>query len=292
MGEVRNLWRGAALLGEGPAWDARTDVLWFVDIKRRCVHRFDPATGSVDAWTAPEQVGWVLPADDGALLAGLQSGIARFDPVTGRFDPLAAPDPHPAHNRLNDATVAPDGAIWFGTMDDDQEQPTGRVYRFDGRTVTDSGIAPVTITNGPAMSPDGRLLYHVDTLGRVIYAVPVDASQAAGTARPFVRIDPADGNPDGVTVDSAGNVWVGLWGGSCARLYAPDATLLREVRLPAANVTKVALGGPNLTTAYATTASIGLDDAERAAQPEAGSLFAFEVDVPGQALPLARAEQN
>lgn len=60
------------------------------------------------------------------------------------------------------------------------------------------------------------------------------------------------------------------------------------VRLPAANVTKVALGGPGRTTAYVTTARIGLDEAALADQPEAGSLFSFEVETPGQVLPPAR----
>jgi sugar lactone lactonase YvrE len=126
-------------------------------------------------------------------------------------------------------------------------------------------------------------------LAGVVHAIPVAVDGTTGEAREFVRIDPAHGNPDGVTVDSAGNVWVGLWGGWCARCYAPDGSLRREVRLPTANVTKVALGGADLKTAYVTTASIGLADAALAAQPEAGGLFAFEVDVPGQRPPLARS---
>jgi sugar lactone lactonase YvrE len=289
QGEVRNVWAGGALLGEGPAWDSRSGVLWFVDIKKRLVHRFAPRAGEVASWPAPAQVGWVLPADDGRLIAGLQTGLARFDPETGAFEPLAEVEPDLPGNRLNDATVGPDGVIWFGSMDDGEAACTGRVHRFDGQSVLPTQIAPVAITNGPALSPDGRTLYHVDTLGGVIHGIPVAADGATGTAREFARIDPADGHPDGVTVDSAGNVWLGLWGGWRARCYAPDGSLLREVRLPAANVTKVALGGPDLKTAYATTASIGLTDDARAAQPQAGSLFAFDVDTPGQPLPLARS---
>ena len=287
MTEVRTLWRGAALLGEGPAWDMERGVLWFVDIKQRRVHRFDPTSGAVDGWDAPAQVGWVLPAADGTLVAGLQGRLARFDPVAGTFTHLADVEPDLPGNRLNDATVARDGTIYFGSMDDAEVAVTGRVHRWDGRQVSTTAIAPVTITNGPGIAPDGATLYHVDTLGGVIHAVALNGDGSAGAARTFARIDPADGHPDGVTVDSAGNVWVGLWGGWCARRYAPDGTLQREVRLPAANVTKVALGGPELRTAYVTTARKGLDDAALADQPDAGALFAFEVDVPGQPLPRA-----
>lgn len=289
MSDVQVVWRGEAMLGEGPAWDPARGILWFVDIKQHRVHRHDPATGDVATWQAPAQVGWVLPADDGMLIAGLQTGLARFDPDAGTFTHLADVEPHLPDNRLNDATVAADGAIFFGSMHDGESDPTGRVHRWDGARATPTAIAPVTITNGPGIAPDGTILYHVDTLGGVIHAVDLHADGTTGAAREFARIDPADGHPDGVTVDSAGNVWLGLWGGWRARLYAPDGTILREVRLPAANVTKVALGGPDLRTAYATTARKGLDDAALAAQPDAGALFSFRVDVPGQPLTPARA---
>ncbi|MGK6324964.1 SMP-30/gluconolactonase/LRE family protein [Sphingomonas sp. DT-51] len=289
MTDVTTLWRGGAMLGEGPAWDPSRNVLWFVDIKRRRVHRYDPATGEVAHWEAPAQVGWVLPADDGALIAGLQTGLARFDPVAGTFTHLVEVEPELPGNRLNDATVAPDGAIFFGSMDDGENAATGRVHRWNGVAAVPTAIPAVAITNGPGIATDGRTLYHVDTVGGVIHAVALGEDGTTGAMRDFARIDPADGHPDGVTVDSAGNVWVGLWGGWRARLYSPEGAILREMRLPAANVTKVALGGPDLRTAYVTTASVGLDDAARAAQPDAGGLFSFRVEVPGQPLPPARA---
>lgn len=285
---VRTIWAGQALLGEGPVWDAARRALWFVDIKQSRVHRLDPATGEVDKWDAPAQVGWVLPADDGALIAGLRTGLARFDPASGAFTHLADVEPERPGNRLNDATVAPDGAIWFGTMDDGEAQANGHVYRYAEGAVTTLPIAPAIVTNGPAFSPDGRTLYHVDSAERTIHAIAVAPDGSLGEVRPFARINPADGYPDGPSVDAAGNLWVGLWQGWRARLYAPDGAILREVRLPVANVTKVALGGPDLRTAYVTTARIGLSDDERRAQPEAGNLFAFTVETPGRSLPLAR----
>ncbi len=288
MTEVRTLWRGAATLGEGPAWDPLLGVLWFVDIKQQRVHRYDPTSGEVTSWAAPAQVGWVLPSVGGTLVAGLQTGLARFDPETGEFTPLAEVEPDLPGNRLNDATVAADGSVYFGSMDDGESAITGRVHRWDGKRVTTTDIAPVAITNGPGISPDGTTLYHVDTLGGVIHAVELHGDGSVGAARTFVTIDPADGHPDGVTVDSAGNVWVGLWGGWCARCYAPDGSLVQEVKLPAANVTKIALGGADLKTAFATTARKGLDEAALADQPDAGGLFAFDVAVPGQPLPPVR----
>lgn len=284
---VRNVWSLGATLGEGPVWDARDDALWFVDIKRHQVHRFDPVGGETRSFDAPGQVGWVLPAMEGGFLAGLQTGLHRFDPESGAFTPLMAVEPDRPGNRLNDATVAADGAVWFGSMDDGESEVTGQVHRFHAGTLTTSAIPPVVITNGPAVSPDGSTLYHVDTLGRTIHAVPLDGAKA-GVPQLFATIAAEDGYPDGVTVDAAGGVWVGLWGGWSARRYAPDGTVDTVVRFPVANITKVAFGGTDLRTGFATSASKGLSEAERAVQPEAGSLFAFDVDVPGRVLPLAR----
>jgi len=284
---VRNVWSLGATLGEGPVWDARDAALWFVDIKQHRVHRFDPVSGETRSFDAPGQVGWVLPAADGGFLAGLQTGLHRFDPESGAFTLLTAVEPDRPGNRLNDATVAADGAVWFGSMDDGETDVTGQVHRFHAGRLTTSAIPPVVITNGPAVSPDGGTLYHVDTLGHTIHAVPVDGA-TTGTPRLFATIDAADGYPDGVTVDAEGGVWVGLWGGWSARRYAPDGTLDRIVRFPVANITKVAFGGGDLRTGFATSASKGLSDEDRADQPEAGSLFAFDVDVPGRVLPLAR----
>ena len=97
-----------ATLGEGPVWIE--DALWFVDIKQQKIHRFDPSGGSLFSWDAPRQVGWILPAADGGLVAGLQDGIYRFDSRTGDFALLAEVEADRPGNRLNDAATDPAGA--------------------------------------------------------------------------------------------------------------------------------------------------------------------------------------
>lgn len=273
-----------ATLGEGPVWIARDAALWFVDIKQKKLHRFDPATGGLTSWDAPAQIGWVLPAEDGGLIAGLQGGLYRFDRETGAFGKLAEVEADVPGNRLNDATTDPQGRIWFGSMDDGEAAVTGRFYRFERGRIADTGLAPVSISNGPAVSPDGRLLYHTDTLGKVIHVCDVGEDGGLANSRPFVRFGPDDGYPDGPTIDAEGCLWTGLYGGWEARRYAPDGALLERVRFPVSNITKLAFGGPDLRTVYVTTAAKGLDAEALAAQPEAGNLFSFRTAVPGQAV--------
>src|SRR3546814_10633150 len=114
---VRRLLDAECLLGEGPCWDAARGVLWFVDIKRRRLWHYDPATGSNAAVEAPDQIGWALPAEDGRLLCGLKDGLHLFDPEARHFETLAAVPGEPAHNRLNDGCTDPWGRVWFGSID-------------------------------------------------------------------------------------------------------------------------------------------------------------------------------
>lgn len=278
------VWDVAALLGEGPVWDVRADCLWFVDIKHGRLHRYDPASGMRTTEDLGGNPSFVLPAAPEGLMIGDRDTLwLRTQDRLSKLATVAMP----AHNRLNDATVDPTGRIWFGSMDDREALPTGRVHVLDRGSLGEAGGAAI-VTNGPAVSIDGRWLYHVDSVERTIWRFDIANRTTLRDGEVFATLPSGEGAPDGVILDAEDHLWVGLWGGWCARRYAPDGRIVAEVALPCANVTKLALGGPGLRTAFATTARIGLDAAALADQPLAGGLFAFAVDVPGRPLPLAR----
>jgi sugar lactone lactonase YvrE len=281
-------WNLAAELGEGPVWVGRDHALWFVDIKKHAIHRFDPANDERRSWTAPEQVGFLFPAERGGFVAGLQSGLHHFDDPSGEFTLIVDVDPELPGNRLNDGVVDAEGRLWFGTMDNGERNKSGAFYCFAEGRLTRTNIDGIAITNGPAVSPDGRLLYVVDTLRGTIEVADIRGSGVLANRRPFVRIDPADGHPDGPTIDSEGCVWISLYAGWEARRYSPGGELIGCVRFPVANITKLAFGGDDLRTAYATTARQMLSADAIAAQPQIGDLFSFRVEVPGIACPLVR----
>ena len=192
----------------------------------------------------------------------------------------------PTHNRTNDATVDSMGRIWFGTMDDDEQQPTGRLYCLDGAGLHEMGQDAV-VTNGPAVTADGQWLFHVDSGNRQIWRLVLGAGPSVLTRELFLQLGDADGYPDGIVLDSEDCLWVALWDGWGVRRYAPDGEMLLHVDMPCARVTKIAFGGPDLRTAYVTTARVGLDAAALLGQPDAGGLFAFDAPVSGRALPAA-----
>lgn len=273
------VWPLQCTLGEGPLW--WDNALWFTDIKRKKVHRFDPARGQGQSWPAPSEVGFLAPLENGHFIAGTKTGLQDFDPVSGAFTPIREVEPDCPANRLNDGAVDRRGRLWFGSMDDAEGKPSGKLYRLDrGRlTAMDAGYV---ITNGPAFSPDGRTLYHTDTLERLIYAFDLGEDGSLTGKRVFVEIEAGAGFPDGPVVDAEGCLWTGLFGGWGVRRYSPNGKLLESVGFPVANVTKLAFGGADLTTVYATTARKGLDAAALTDQPLAGGLFCVQTDIPGQ----------
>jgi sugar lactone lactonase YvrE len=276
------VWPVGALLGEGPFWSASEQAVWFVDIKGRAIHRYHEPTGRRRSWSAPADPGFVLPAHDGTLVAGLKTGLHRFDPGSGQFTRLYEVEPSASHNRLNDGYVDPDGHLWFGSMDDDEKEQSGALYQLtrDGPQRRD---ADYCITNGPACSPDGRTLYHTDTLKKIIYAFDRTPEGELSNRRVFARVKDGEGYPDGPIADSKGVLWSALYGGWGVNQYAPDGKLLGKLALPCSNVTKQAFGGADLRTLYITTAWKGLSSADRARQPLAGGLFRVRVDTSGLA---------
>ncbi len=284
------IWPLAAELGEGPVWSARDEALYFVDIKGQNIHRWSESREPA-IWHMPEPVGFVQPLLDKGWVAGFKSGLYRFEPEhfqQGARPLLLAPEWDKPSNRLNDAFTDANGHLWFGSMDDAEIAPSGALYcvdRYGKAVVKDAGYV---ITNGPCMSPDGRIFYHTDTLTKTIYAFDVQANQHLTNKRPLIKID--RGYPDGTAVDAAGCLWISLFAGGRVERYSPQGELLQTVKFPCANVTKIAFGGADLCTAYATTAWKGMTPGQREKQPLAGGLFSFRVDTPG--LPQSLIQQG
>lgn len=281
--DVRLVWNLGALLGEGPVWCPDEKALWFVDIKGGAVHRYVPDTGACESFATGGIPSFVLPSENGDMIVGSGSGIYRLE--NGAFGQQIAAIDMPAHNRTNDATVDAHGRLWFGTMDDNEAQETGALYCLD-RGELHAMPATAIVTNGPAISADARTLYFVDSALRRIWRYAIADGPGISSPELFLQLQEHDGHPDGIVLDSEGCLWVALWDGWGVRRYASDGTLLLHIDLPCARVTKIAFGGPDLRTAFVTTARIGLTETQLATQPLAGGLFAFDTPAPGLPMPF------
>lgn len=258
-----------AEMAEGPRWDAATGRLLWVDIEGRLLHVFDPESGEDRAIALDNRVGVGVPMADGRVLVALADRLAALDLDDESVETLVTV-PHDARMRINDGACDPQGRFWFGTLELEFAQHAGSVYRYDGelREV----VTGVTVSNGIGWSPDGTLMYYVDTL---TWGVDVfDFDGLPSDRRRFATIERGAGAPDGLAVDDEGGVWVALYGGSAVRRYAPDGALDEIIEVPARNVTACCFGGAELRRLFVTTAA-----------PD-GRIYATDVGVTG---PPARA---
>lgn len=265
-------------LGEGPYWHGPESALYWVDILNRRVNRLRLADGRVDSWETPEMVGWVIArADAPGFLAGFRSGVkaVTFEPLTVK--PFAELSDHPPENRMNDAKADGQGRVWAGTMPVTADRHTGGFYRIDGDGAAELVDGPYGIANGPAISPDGRALFHTDTLKREVYRFAMHDDGSLGPKELWLRFEDGWGNPDGMTFDAEGGLWIAHWGGSRVSRFTPDAKVEREIRLPASQITSMAFAGPGLDRMFVTSAADGVEE------PAGGALFEVDPGVRGLA---------
>lgn len=275
-------------LGEGPLWHPGERRLYWLDLVRPAVYRFDPASGRNEQLQADvgTYVGGLVFRQRGGWIVVREDGISAVDVVSGRRQVLLHPEADLPGNWFNDCKCDRRGRLWTGSADRKEQDATGSLYVIDaelGVRKVDSGII---CANGPAFSPDGKTAYFADSFARKIFRYDIDpASGAVGPRSTFVSVPEDAGVPDGMTVDADGFLWNAQWDGWRVTRYAPDSRIDRVIQLPVPRPTAPAFGGEDLKTLYITSASYGLSDAQLKEAPLSGSLFACEPGVRGVAEP-------
>lgn len=276
-----------AQLGEAPTWHPTEQRLYWVDILKPAVYRFDPGTGVNEICEMQKLVSAVLPISESGIMVATLDGIEELDFDAGVLTPFCHPEKDIPENRLNDAKVGPGGAVWVGSMRMDAARPTGGLYRIgpEGRfTQKESGV---TVSNGLGWSPDNMTFYFVDTVPGLIYAYDcVPGTGALSNRRIFATIAQEDGRPDGLTVDSEGGVWCALWDGWCVRRYASDGKLDFSIELPVPRPTSACFGGSDNSTLFITSARTRLPATALSESPLSGGIFACKTRFQGLATNL------
>jgi len=244
---------------EGPVWFGDHGCLLFSDIPSDRILRWDAATGAVTTFREPSRHANGNTRDrQGRLVTceHLTRQVTRTE-HDGSVTMLAGTYRDWRLNAPNDVVVAADGAVWFsdpgyGILSDyegrvaDLELPTA-VYRLDpDRGDLRAVVEDLERPNGLCFSPDGALLYVVDSGSspRTIHVYDV-ADGAAGGGRVFVDMSP--GSSDGIRCDVRGNLWAAAGGGGDGydgvHVFAPDGTLIGQVVLPE-SCSNLCFGGP------------------------------------------------
>lgn len=263
-------------LGEGPMWDERRQLLWFVDIDEKKLYSVREDGSGLQCRDIPDKPSLIVPMECGDLALGLPDGIWQYTPETGALRRLALLNTDPAI-RFNDGKAGPAGELWAGTIG-----RGAKLFRLPGEGEPETALEGVFISNGIAFSPDRKTMYYADTPTRRIDAFDYDLT--AGTIshrRPCVEDSVTPGSPDGMTIDREGNLWPARWGGFGIYCYKPFTdSPIAVVRTTVECTSCPVFGGRDYKTMFITTAN-----QSRSGKPQShpGGLFRVRLETGGEA---------
>jgi sugar lactone lactonase YvrE len=262
-------------LGEGAIWNHRTSQLYWVDITGKILNIYTPRLGVNRELYVGQMIGMVVPAKTGRAVIALENGLYYLDPETGTKNLIVDPEEEIDGNRFNDGKCDPAGRLWAGTMSTVGKSAMGTLYRLDPDSSVHQMVTGVSVSNGIAWSKDQTRMYYIDTPTRKVMGYDYNNSTGEiSNPSPVIEVPAEMGHPDGMTIDSEGNLWICLWGGAAVGCWNPvTGELLRKIKVPAKNVTSCAFGDADLGTLYITTAKVDTSPEEMKVYPNAGSLF-------------------
>lgn len=275
------------ICGEAATWSSSENALYWVDINRFLIHRFERESKNVRSYFFDQPVvALSLTSHEGTLLVALADRLILWEVKSDKHQPLVSL-PSAPQARFNDGRSDPNGRFWIGTMshnvgingeDIAAVAGLGELYCYAAvgaplrRYAADIGIS-----NTLCWSPDRKTFYFGDTLKNEILAYRYNEGTGE-ISEPKVHFSGFDrGLPDGSAIDSEGYLWNCRFGGGCIVRIAPDGEIDRIIGMPVKNITTCTFGGEDLKTLYITTASV----AKAASDRLAGSLFSLNSPVAG-----------
>lgn len=278
------------VLGECCRWDDARGELYWVDVTTGRFFRAEADDTRVEIMRTYEltsQISAVAPLanrSEGWIIASGQSiSLLSENGVTQELASLESDNP--SNVRTNDGAADPWGHFWIGSMDLNEREGLGSLYRFHDSIGVERKLGGITVSNGLGWSPDRRTMYYVDSGPGLIYSFGVDHRGDISNQETFASFDVArEGTPDGLCVDAEGAIWVAIWGGYHVRRYSPSGEEIARVSLSTAQPSCCCIGGATGTTLYVTTAQEDMSREVLEREPDAGRLFCVDVNVAGLSL--------
>ena len=246
-------------LGEGPVWDAESEALFWVDSFAGEIFRLtiQHSTGSpsIESWSVPCMIGSLAVVARDRLIVALQTGFHFFDLDAGKLVSINDPEEGMPETRFNDGKTDRVGNFLAGSMGIKiRDRALAALYRVNADLNVELLEDDVVVANGPCFSPDGSTLYFNDGRRRIL-AYNYDPSGPLTNKRVIFEGAKFNTGSDGATVDSDGNLWVGLTGSSEIGILSPAGDLLERISMPINLPSSVMFGGVGLDELFVTSIS-------------------------------------
>ena len=273
-----------ANLGEGPIWSIVDQNLYWVDINKCQLNKFNPINGENKIIDVNKPIGCFAIKKNLNVILALSDGFFELNQSDKSMTFISNPESHILGNRFNDGTVDMKGRFYAGTMAINgsykNSKPRGSLYcldRFGKVTKTMEGFYTI---NGLAFSPDCKTAYISDSAPwiRTIWAYDYNLEEGNwSNKRVFFNTKDIPGRPDGGCVDAEGCYWMaGVSGWEIVRL-SPKGKIDMIIKMPIEKPTKIAFGGRNLDIIYVTSIGKDITKGTENNQPLAGGIFALKV---------------
>lgn len=257
---------------EGPAFD-RDGMLWCVDIPYGRIFRVAP-DGSFTTVVEydGEPNGLAIHRDGRIFIADYANGIMVLDPATGNVTPFVTRVRLERLKAVNDLVFASNGDMYFTDQGlSGLHDPTGRVFRVRASGQIDCLLDNIPSPNGIALDPSERTLYVAVTRANAVWRVPLMPDGGVAKVGNFIQLS-GGGGPDGLAVDSQGNLAVAHIGLGAIWLFSARGEPMARVQSTVGfHTTNMAFGGPDGRTLFIT-------------ESESGTLL--QADMPVAGLPL------
>ena len=274
-------------IGESPLWVPEESRLYWTDTENSTVTCWSPYGCQLIQYRLELPVTSILRRRGGGWILITKRGLAFWDQISNICSLIVNPIEGKPHLAFNDGVIDPAGRLLAGTMNiEDVTLPDGSIYSLDGNLKLRKLDDSLATANGMAFSPDGETLYVSEQWNSRILAY--DYRPATGEVsgrRVFTEVNPEQGYPDGIVVDSEGFLWNGRWLGHQIVRYAPDGKVDRRYEMPEETNTCAGFGGRDMMDLYIATAWYGKNEEARKNEPCAGDLYRIRTDVKGVSEP-------
>lgn len=265
-------------LGEGPCWNPSTQRVSTVNIFDKEVHQFEISgteLTKVESFSTEGDVGAALPLADGSFVLCESHGIFLRD-KSGNRQLIAKLPVEGEQFRCNDAKIGPDGKLWVGIMDYDAVEGNGSLWRVSRNGEAQLLLPNLTIPNG--LDWWGDEFWFVDGPAEEIRCYHWDNFGLSDSGKRFIT----NGTPDGLVIDSVGEIWLSLWGEARVDHFNGFGEVVDSISVPATNSTSLCFAGEDLDTLVMTSALMYTTDEQKAQFPRSGDLFTCHVDATGR----------